>query len=68
MTHTPQPDGKATSDAHPHRQALRQILADTQPSDFDGHTAFARLTPAQRLDALGRMIAVVAEFKGVARR
>ncbi|TVR39781.1 MAG: hypothetical protein EA402_14325 [Planctomycetota bacterium] len=48
--------------------ADRQSLASAKQEDFDGHTAFARLTPAQRLDALGRMIAVVSELKGLARR
>jgi hypothetical protein len=35
-------------------------------ADFDGHTAFRSLSPDQRLDALGQMIALVAELKGKA--
>ena len=41
-------------------------LAQLKPEDFDGHTVFADLTPAQRLEALGHMTAVVATFKGLA--
>jgi hypothetical protein len=41
-------------------------LASLRPEDFDGHTVFADLTPAQRLEALGHMITVVASFKGIA--
>jgi hypothetical protein len=43
-------------------------LASLSAEDFNGHTAFADLTPAERLDALGQMIAVVASFKGIASR
>lgn len=43
-------------------------LARCSPSDFDGHSAFPSLTPEQRLDALGEMIAFIVEFKGKARQ
>lgn len=47
---------------------MRRALERTDERDFDGHTAFADMTPAQRLDALGHMIAAVADLKGLVRQ
>ncbi|MEO5717673.1 MAG: hypothetical protein ABIR29_03775 [Chthoniobacterales bacterium] len=43
------------------------VLASCQPQDFDGHTEFARLTPAGRLEWLYQAASFVYEFKGKAR-
>ncbi|TVR45629.1 MAG: hypothetical protein EA402_04060 [Planctomycetota bacterium] len=64
---TPKQISEHGAATEPSPDAIRKALAATQQGDFDGHTAFAHLTPAQRLDALGRMITVVAEFKGLAK-
>jgi hypothetical protein len=48
--------------------AFKEALARTRPEDFDGHTEFASLTPAERLDWLCEAIAFVTEFKGALKR
>ena len=47
---------------------LDEILAHTVDTDFDGHSAFADLTPAERLDWLDEVACFVVEFKGFAGR
>jgi hypothetical protein len=43
--------------------ALRQ----SKPSDYDGHTAFDRMTPAARLEWLDAAVQFVSEAKRAAR-
>ena len=45
---------------------IDEILAHTADTDFDGHSAFADLTPAERLDWLDEIARFVVEFKGLA--
>jgi hypothetical protein len=52
----------------PSGDGLSRILERIDEREFDGHTAFADMTPAERLDVLGHMITVVADLKGLARR
>ncbi len=49
-------------------EEIADVLKQSTPSDFDGHTDFYRLTPSQRLDWLAQAAAFVHEFKGAARR
>lgn len=51
---------------HGQSNSFDDPLASLKPEDFDGHTVFADLSPAQRLEALGHMTVVVATFKGIA--
>ena len=44
----------------------RAALDCCSPADFDGHSDFAKLTPAQRLDWLAAAQEVVRDFKGLA--
>jgi hypothetical protein len=46
------------------REAARSILARTTPADFDGHTEFARMTPAQRLEWLDLAVQFIQDAKG----
>lgn len=46
---------------------LQKLLDQCRPEDFDGHTDFRSLTPAQKLDALAGMAAFVHKYKGLAR-
>jgi hypothetical protein len=59
MKNRPHPQYSASEDA-------ASILGRCAPSDFDGHTEFRSLSPEQRLDALGQLIAIVSELKGKA--
>lgn len=47
----------------PPRETVRAILAQTTPEDYDGHTEFARLTPAQRLEWLDLAVQFVQDAK-----
>jgi hypothetical protein len=47
-------------------EEFERALAQCTPHDFDGHTEFYRLTPAQRLDWLSEAARFVYEFKGKA--
>jgi hypothetical protein len=47
---------------------IADVLKRSRPSDFDGHTDFQRLTPAQRLDWLAQAATFVYELKGTAHR
>ena len=46
---------------------FERALARCKPEDFDGHTEFYRLTPAQRLEWLYQAATFVHEFKGKAK-
>jgi hypothetical protein len=46
------------------REAARSILAHTTPADFDGHTEFERMTPAQRLEWLDLAVQFIQDAKG----
>lgn len=48
-------------------EQTRQIIAKTQPSDYDGHTEFARMTPDQRLSWLDEANAAYLELHGQAK-
>ena len=41
-----------------------EALAACRPADFDGHTEFARLTPAERLEWLYQAASFVDENRG----
>ncbi|MBC8206534.1 MAG: hypothetical protein ISR85_07220 [Kiritimatiellales bacterium] len=43
---------------------MLEILKQTTPEDFDGHTAFARMTPDQRLTWLEEANAAYLELYG----
>jgi hypothetical protein len=45
---------------------MRAALDRCSSADFDGHSEFARLTPAQRLDWLAAAQTVLRDFKGLA--
>lgn len=45
-------------------EELLKILKQTSPEDFDGHTAFARMTPDQRLTWLEEANAAYLELHG----
>lgn len=47
-------------------QDIDQILAHTTENDFDGHSDFLSLSPAERLDWLDEVAGFVLEFKGSA--
>ena len=47
---------------------FQRLLDKCRPEDFDGHTDFQSLTPAQKLDALAGMAAFVHKYKGIARK
>jgi hypothetical protein len=49
------------------REQFEHALSQCTPQDFDGHTEFHRLTPAERLDWLFQAATFVREFKGKAR-
>lgn len=40
------------------------VLRQSQPEDFDGHTGFDRMTPADRLEWLEAAVQFVAESRG----
>ncbi len=40
---------------------FEQVLANTKPEDFDGHTEFGRLTPEERLMWLSQCAEFYAE-------
>jgi hypothetical protein len=42
------------------------IIEASTPADYDGHTAFAQMTPAQRLEWLDSAVAFICEFGGTA--
>ena len=43
---------------------FEEALAACSPADFDGHTEFARLTPAERLEWLSQAASFVHENRG----
>ena len=45
---------------------IDEILKACRPEDFDGHTAFSRLSPEERLDWLAHAAKLIREFKGLA--
>jgi hypothetical protein len=45
---------------------IEEILEHTSARDYDGHSSFAELAPAERLDWLDEIAGFVAEFKGCA--
>ena len=47
-------------------EEFERALARCRPEDFESHTEFFRLTPAQRLDWLCEAATFVYEFKGKA--
>lgn len=47
--------------------STRKFIADTDSSDFDGHTEFSRMTPDQRLSWLDEANEVYLQFHGLAR-
>lgn len=52
-----------------HRQAKRRPrhgLAAASPHDFDGHTAFAQMTPEQRLHWLDEAREFILAYRGAA--
>jgi hypothetical protein len=50
----------AASTGRTHRAAsTRAIIARSRPQDFDGHTEFARMSPAERLAWLDSAVALV---------
>lgn len=52
-----------------HRQAKRRLrrgLAAASPHDFDGHTAFAQMTPEQRLRWLDEVREFIITYRGAA--
>lgn len=48
-------------------EKTRQIINNTSPSDFDGHTEFSRMTPDQRLSWLDEANDAYLELHGLAR-
>jgi hypothetical protein len=38
------------------QQVAREIISRTSPEDYDGHTEFARMTPAERLAWLDQAV------------
>lgn len=42
---------------------VRAIIAQTSPEDYDGHTKFSRMTPAQRLAWLDQAVLFIAAQK-----
>ncbi len=38
------------------QKAMREIIERTTPEDYDGHTEFSRMTPAQRLAWLDQAV------------
>jgi hypothetical protein len=40
-----------------------EVLRRSQPEDFDGHTGFDRMTPAERLEWLEAAVQFVTEAK-----
>ncbi|MBK9991243.1 MAG: hypothetical protein IPP19_11050 [Verrucomicrobia bacterium] len=42
---------------------VRAIIAQTSPEDYDGHTEFSRMTPAQRLAWLDQAVLFIAAQK-----
>jgi len=44
------------------------VLRQSQPSDYDGHTGFDRMTPAARLEWLDTAVQFVADAAGRARK
>jgi len=51
----------------PAKRTAHRGLADTSPADFDGHTAFAQMTPEQRLRWLDEAREFVIAYRGAAR-
>ena len=45
------------------RRAVRVVIASTRPEDYDGHTEFERMSPAERLDWLGTAASFVKNSK-----
>jgi hypothetical protein len=41
--------------------AAREIVARSQPQDYDGHTEFSKMSPAERLDWLGHAALFIEE-------
>jgi hypothetical protein len=39
--------------------AVRLIIADSRPEDYDGHTEFERLSPSDRLDWLDAAVTLI---------
>ena len=57
---TPNPSQPENSPTSPDVLA---IIAQTKPEDYDGHTEFSRMTPAQRLTWLDQAVLFIAAQK-----
>ena len=49
------------------QEAARKILSRTSPEDYDGHTEFARMTPAERLAWLDQAVLFIESRRAAAR-
>ncbi len=45
------------------QEAVREIIGRTSAEDYDGHTEFARMTPAERLAWLDQAVLFIASRK-----
>jgi hypothetical protein len=57
---TPNPSQPENSLLSP---SVRAIIAQSVPEDYDGHTEFSRMTPAQRLAWLDQAVLFIAAQK-----
>lgn len=48
-------------------KSIDEILAESAPEDYDGHTDFKTLSPEERLDWLFELAEFIHAFKGRAR-
>ena len=48
-----------STEPHQPTDAVRDIIARSHPGDYDGHTEFGRMTPAERLAWLEAAIVLI---------
>jgi hypothetical protein len=54
---------QTSAEADAAQKATRKIIEQTTPEDYDGHTEFSRMTPAQRLAWLDQAVLFIQSRK-----
>ncbi len=52
-----------SADRRPSADRIREIISASSPADYDGHTEFEQMTPAQRLEWLDHAVTFIASTK-----
>ena len=54
---------RSDAEAAARREAARKVIGRTNAADYDGHTAFVRMTPAERLRWLDQAVLFIESRK-----